>query len=138
MYFYEVIEQCDTDAAVRFFLELCTNSPDIQHTEQCIRHTIAELKRMQAVKSDSEIIEIERVSAGNEAYDAVRMHDLADHTQYGLEANPWKATLGYTVDEKSLSEYGKERFAALVLWEMTWFGFDDETVQNHVKSWDTE
>ena len=33
MYFYEVIEKCDIEEAVRCFLKMCVNSPDIEHTE---------------------------------------------------------------------------------------------------------
>jgi hypothetical protein len=136
MYFYEVIEKCDIEEAVRCFLKMCVNSPDIEHTEQCIRHAIADIKAIETVKSDSEVIQIERVKTDEEEYDAVHMVDEASDTKYGLEVNPWKYTLGYTVDEKSLSGYGDEKFVSLVLWEMTWFGYDEKTIQDHVKSWD--
>jgi hypothetical protein len=42
------------------------------------------------------------------------------------------------VDESSLSFYGYEKYAALVLWEMTWFGFDEETIQERMKTWDED
>ena len=136
MYFYEVIEKCDIEEVVSCFLKMCTNSPDIEHTEQCIRHAIADINAIEPVKSDSEVIQIERVQTDEEEYDAVHMFDEASDTKYGLEINPWKYTLGYTVDEKSLSEYGYEKFVSLALWEMTWFGYDEKTIQDHVKSWD--
>jgi len=136
MYFFEVIEKCDLDRAVGLFLELCVNSPDIRHTEQCIRHALAEMKHMEAVRSDSEVIEISRIRTETEEYDAVRMLDRTTNIKYGLEINPWKDTLGYCVDESSLAEYGYEKFVSLVLWEMTWFGYDEDAIQEHVKSWD--
>ncbi len=49
-----------------------------------------------------------------------------------------KLTLGYLVDSSSVSEYGKEKFAVLVLWDMTWFGYDDEKIQAEVMSWKDE
>jgi len=58
--------------------------------------------------------------------------------RFGLEVNSWADTLGYLVDEKSLSIYGYEAFTALVLWEITWFGFDEETIKNHVSSWEID
>ncbi len=137
MYFYETIEHCDINKVVSNFLELCVNSPDLNRTEQCIRSTISELKNIEAIKSDSEILEIKRVSEEDEEFDDVHMIDTTDNTKYGLEINPWKYTLGYTVDERSLSDYGYEKFVSLLLWEMTWFGYDEETIQNHVKSWET-
>ena len=134
MYFYEVIEKCDIEETVHYFLKMCVNSPDIEHTEQCVRHAIADIKAIEAVKSGSEVIQIEKVKTDEEEYEAVHMFDEASDTKYGLEINPWKYTLGYTVDEKSLSEYGYEKFVSLVLWEMTWFGYDEKTIQDHMKS----
>ncbi|MGN0655484.1 MAG: DUF6557 family protein [Ruminiclostridium sp.] len=32
----------------------------------------------------------------------------------------------------------QEKFAALVLWDMTWFGYDDEKIQAEVESWKDE
>ena len=137
MYFYEVVDKCDEDEAVRLFLEMCTDSPDIKLTEQRIRHAIAEMKGMEAVKSDIGMIEIEHVRTEDE-FDAVHLLEHRTGIRYGLEANPWADTLGYPVDERSLSEYGYEKFVSLVLWEMTWFGYDDRTVQEHVSTWETE
>ena len=54
---------------------------------------------------------------------------MMEQEVYSLEANPCAKTIGYIVDEKSLSIYGNERFATLVLWEMTWFGYDEETIR---------
>ena len=56
---------------------------------------------------------------------------MMEQEVYSLEANPCAKTIGYIVDEKSLSIYGNERFATLVLWEMTWFGYDEETIQKN-------
>ena len=102
-----------------------------------IRHAIAEMKGMEAVKSDIGAIEIEHVRTEDE-FDAVHLLEHRTGIRYGLEANPWADTLGYPVDERSLSEYGYEKFVSLVLWEMTWFGYDDRTVQEHVSTWETE
>lgn len=138
MYFYEVIKNCDIDEVVYYFLKLCDNSPDIKRTEKCIRCAISDMKSIQAVKSEYEVIKIERTQTESEEYDIVHMLDKTTDIKYGLEINPWKYTLGYSVDENSLSNYGYEKYASLVLWEMTWFGYDEATIQAHEKTWEKE
>ena len=36
-------------------------------------------------------------------------------------------------DDKEIENYEREYFVSLVLWEMTWFGYDEETIQNRWK-----
>lgn len=136
MYFYEVIEKCDLELVVREFLTFCDNAPDIKATEQAIRNAIMTLDRMEPVISNTGILYAARVE--DEEYDAVHLFDTAEDEVYGVEANPWAETIGYIVDEKSLSVYGNEKFAALVLWEMTWFGYDEETIQEEINSWECD
>ena len=59
MYFYEAIQKCDINELVSYFLKLCKNSPDINHTEKCIRSALSDMKSIQAIKSEHEIIKIE-------------------------------------------------------------------------------
>lgn len=70
--------------------------------------------------------------------DDVYMLDKSNSEKYALLINPWADTLGYLVDNDSVSEYGEEKFAALVLWDMTWFGYDNEKIQAEVRSWKDE
>ena len=35
--------------------------------------------------------------------------------------------------KKSLSDYGNEKFTTLILWEITWFGYDEQTIQDRLK-----
>ena len=69
-------------------------------------------------------------------FDVVCLLDINENEIYSVEANPWAKTIGYIVDEESLSVYGYEKFAALVLWEMTWFGYDEKTIQKEIQSWE--
>ncbi len=39
----------------------------------------------------------------------------------------------FMVDKDSFVKHDKEYFAASIPWEMTWFGFDEEAIQEHVK-----
>lgn len=135
MYFYEVIEKCDTELLIKNFLTFCVDAPDIEATEQAIRNTITILSGIEAITSDTGMLFIEKIETEDESYDAAHLFDTKQNQVYGIEANPWAKTLGYIADEKSLSFHGYERFAALVLWEMTWFGYTEESVQEKVKSW---
>lgn len=133
MYFYEVIEKSDLELVINEFLSFCDDSPDIKATEQAIRGVIKKLSVMEPVISNAGILYAGRVE--DEEHDAVCLLDITEKEVYSVEANSWAKTIGYIVDEESLSVYGNEKFAALVLWEMTWFGYDDETIQEKIQSW---
>jgi len=109
MYFYEVIKKCDIELIVREFLLLCKKSPNINLTEKAIRKALTSIDEIRANTSDTEIIKVERVQTEDDEYDNVYLFDLSDESTYGLEINPWANTLGYRVDENSLSFYGYEK-----------------------------
>lgn len=137
MYFYQVIKECDKESLVREFLFLCDDSPDIKLTEKAIRDALMSLREMEAKISDKKIIIIEKVISDeifDGEFDRVYVLDTLDNKTYGLEINPWSDTLGYKVDDNSLLFYGYEKFAALVLWEITWFGYDEVTIQERVRT----
>ena len=138
MYFFEVIRECDTDEVVREFLKFCDESPDIQHTETALRQAISRIKVIEPKLSDDYLICIEKAEALDESvFDEAFVLDKKNSTKYSLEANPWADTLGYPVNLEHLSAHGKEYFSALVLWEMTWFGFSEEKIQAKVNSWNS-
>lgn len=135
MYFYELLEKCDLELVIQEFLVFCVDAPDIKATERKIRNTIKILSEIEAIKSNVDVLIIEEVRNERETFDAVYLINENEQEYYSIEANPWANTLGYIVHEKSLSFHGMERFAALVLWEMTWFGYDENSIQEKVKSW---
>ena len=47
---------------------------------------------------------------------------------YAFELSPWREVLGYEVNIANAQEVGVAAFCAAVLYEMTFFGFDEETV----------
>lgn len=132
VYFYEVVKRCDLELVIQEFLTFCVDSPDINATEQAIRNAIKILGRMEAIISNKGILYARKVE--DEEYDAVYLYDTMKKEVYSIEAAPWAETLGNIADEKSLSIYGDEKFVALVLWEMTWFGYDESSIQERVKS----
>lgn len=66
----------------------------------------------------------DRQDEGENLYN-VYLLDRSDNKTYSIEAVPWDEVLGYTVDEASIAKYGDVKFTALVLYEMTYFGFSE-------------
>lgn len=140
MYFYETLKSCDDDILTEEFLKLCENSPDLQHTKKLFLSCLKTLKEIKPNLSDTDpmtiFIEQAEDMDGSLFYDVYARYEN-DTVNYSLEINPWADTLGYFVDEQSISRVGAEVYTALVLWEITWFGYDEETIQNEVKEWDS-
>ncbi len=136
MYFYEVVEASNKEMVIQKFMEMCSDSPDIQYTEEASRNALNTLCEIKPRTSDDHTIFIEKTELNGEPFDAVFVLEKNNTERFGLEINSWADTLGYLVDEKGLSIYGNEAFTALVLWEITWFGFNEETIKDHVSSWE--
>ena len=134
MYFYEVFGKCDLEVVVHEFLKLAVDSTDINVTEESFRGTIKILGEMEPVKSDTEILFIEKIQERRWLDDNVYLLDTTKHKTYAIEASSWANILGCRVDEKSLSDYGNEKFTTLILWEITWFGYDEKTIQDRLRS----
>ena len=124
MYFYEVFGKCDLEVVVDEFLKLAVDSPDINVTEEVFRGAIKILNEM----------EPEKIQESGWIDDNVYLLDTTDQKTYAIEASSWANILGCRVDEKSLSDYGNEKFTTLILWEITWFGYDEKTIQDRLKS----
>lgn len=134
MYFYEVFGKCDLEVVVDEFLKLAVDSPDINVTEEVFRGAIKILNEMEPEKSDTEILCIEKIQESGWIDDNVYLLDTTDQKTYAIEASSWANILGCRVDEKSLSDYGNEKFTTLILWEITWFGYDEKAIQDRLKS----
>ena len=134
MYFYEVFGKCDLEVVVQEFLKLAVDSPDINVTEEVFRGAIKILNEMEPEKSDTEILCIEKNQESGWIDDNVYLLDTTDQKTYAIEASSWANILGCRVDEKSLSDYGNEKFTTLILWEITWCGYDEKTMKDRLKS----
>jgi len=142
MYFIDLLNDCNLNQVVVEFMKLMKPMPRKRRIRQKrkrkLKKTINSIVYdMQPVYCDDFKLCIEYVSDEEEDlhYEDVYGLDLNSNTKYGLEINPWNKTVGYLIDDCSVAKYGKERFAALVLWEMTWFGYSNEVIQNEVASW---
>jgi hypothetical protein len=52
---------------------------------------------------------------------------------YGLSPVPWATWLGMSIDSDTLMRCSREGIVAHCLWEMTWDGYDEDTIR---KKWD--
>ena len=48
---------------------------------------------------------------------------------YAFEFSPWNEILGYEIDAHNAYDVGAVELCAAVIWEMTFFGFDEELVE---------
>lgn len=132
MLFLELLNKCDEEKLVKQYLLLKETSDS--HVEQKIREVIDDLKYNRIpVKFNMTMVLEKGVSEDGEEVDIIFLSDNEEDNVYSFEGLPWGAIMGCEVEEKSLTEIGSnERFAALVLFEMTYFGYSDDDVQRRI------
>ncbi|VGO16188.1 hypothetical protein PDESU_04778 [Pontiella desulfatans] len=57
-------------------------------------------------------------------------------TSYALSLSPWNEWLGMEIDAATAEHYSDEDILAHCLWEMTWHGFEEESIQEQKKELD--
>lgn len=131
MLFLELLNKCDEEKLVKQYLLLKETSDS--HVEQKIREVIADLNNRIPVKFNMTMVLEKGITEDGEEVDIIFLNDNVEDNVYSFEGLPWGAIMGCEVEEKSLTEIGSnERFAALVLFEMTYFGYSDEDVQRRI------
>ena len=140
MYFQQVLKRCDEIKLVCELLEII-KCQDKCSVNKNIRDALKTLSQKTPKKSDNEVLFIEqlkdRQDEGENLYN-VYLLDRSDKKTYSIEAVPWDEVLGYAVDEASIVKYGDVKFTALVLYEVTYFGFSEKQIQNTIKAFNDE
>lgn len=133
MHFVEVLNSINEEKCVQEFLRWCDDSPKINDTRIAIEQAIEKLKSISPNYSEEFTLHIGKSEDEEVAYDYAYLlgHDKTE--SYSFVVAPWADILGYMVEEDELVKYEKEYFVALVLWEMTWFGFDEESIRKRVE-----
>ena len=72
-----------------------------------------------------------------EWYDVDGKSDEED-ISWALEYTEWERWLGYEVDWETYNKYDKEFVIAHCLWEMTWSGYSQRSIQQRRKEMDSE
>lgn len=57
------------------------------------------------------------------------MHEVSNTKRYAYEYTPWSEILGFRVLCSNARDVGIANLAAAVLYEMTFFGFNEENVK---------
>lgn len=80
-----------------------------------------------------EIIYVERykddIGDTIQYYYDVYFREETSKESYALDFMDWKEVIDFNIDEKSLWKYGEETVLIEILWEITFDGFDYETVK---------
>jgi len=139
MYFYEVLHACNDSALTEEFLKLCQNSPDLNHTRKVFTQFLKNIKSLEPELSEKWMLFITKEQA-QDGQDDIHVYARNPHENenFGIEITPWKEVLGWSINPDSLASFDREVLTAAVLWEITWFGYDEETIQERVRSWNTE
>lgn len=53
---------------------------------------------------------------------------FSDVERYLIDLEGWDIILGSEVDEDNIKQLGKERFMAEILWSMTYYGYDEQSI----------
>lgn len=134
MYFADLLISIDKGLCIQEFLKKCDDASDINRLIDALNQAIENMKHLIPVYSLTATIQIGHVEDQSETYDyAYLIEDGDDEREYSFEIVPWAEVLGYRIEDKELENYEPEYYASLVLWEMTWFGYDEETIQRRWK-----
>ena len=97
-----------------------------------IRQTVAYLETLTPRYSNRYTIHIVQESWDNQTpFDSAYVKDENDSSTYCFDSAPWEEILGFRVNEDELAKYTQEYYVVLVLWELTFYGYDEETVQKN-------
>ena len=78
---------------------------------------------------DSELDKLECIDGLCEA-EVERLAHIRDFPEsYAFEFSRWNEILGYEIDVRNAYDVGATELCAAVIWEMTFFGFDEERVE---------
>jgi hypothetical protein len=147
MRFAELIQTTHWKNIKRALLEAY---PDIDPTGYT--HVFAQLRTLEPIENTMQIRLkwIEPKNEGDERYvdvngtDGMRLKDLEKSSTfaaaaqestddpevtYGLDFKPWNEWLGMNLEPDSLEQFSHEQIIAHCLWEMTFYSFDQTTIQ---------
>lgn len=58
---------------------------------------------------------------------------VGDDTSYGLSFTPWSEWMGMKVSDETVASFSPEQICAHCLYEMTFYGFEEETIERRWK-----
>ena len=135
MTFNEILKQTVwEDVATALVLEY----PDLGKGLKGYRKAFDALQKKEPVKTEFTIC-IEQCAEDenpNELFKYVFAVRPQDNINWGLCLIPWNECLGMQVSENTLRQFTPPQIVACVVWELTYFGFDEKTIKAQVQKWD--
>ncbi len=96
MYFYQILHACEEAALTKEFLKLCTDSPDLHHTQKIFQEFLKHIKNLQPEISEEWTLFMRHVqNDAGEDYEHVYAKNSHDSQSFGIIAVPWKKILGW-------------------------------------------
>jgi len=141
--FFDILKIGDREKITEYLYDKCKRLWDEGESRENIGKSVAahlhvydKLVNSGHVQQDSTMIMLyrTRVSEDEEGkreypYDLVDCYDVTDNTIYSLSFIPWNELLDYKVLEENLREIAVNDFIAACLYEMTFHGYEEETIQ---------
>ena len=81
-------------------------------------------------QQNADTLKLVRIDAEN-----VNVTTVCDDKEYSITIAPWDEILGNKIDAQSLAKFSQPEIAAFVLWELTFYGFDEETIKKKTDEW---
>ncbi len=127
MKFYELLAKEKDENIIKQIVKLY---PDEKKNKKGYERALRELRKIKPKKDTFSII-IENTRDGKEKYEHVSGYQNGE--RYAIEFNSWENWLGMYVDMQSMYRLGELSFLAHAIWEMTWSGYSNKSIQ---KRWE--
>lgn len=130
--FSELIKKVNKEKTIHEFLEWCDEDPySNEQTRSKLSDAIDTLRSMEPVCADGlYVIHIGMSEDEDRDYNYAYLLVENREDTYSFEVQSWGKVLGYEIFHKDVDEYNPEYLAALILWEITWFGYDECTIKS--------
>lgn len=126
----DILDIIDIDKMWEFMIQ---EYPD--QDKQSYMEALEELKQTELIEPEDglriEILVWEKES--DDDVDGWHVHGIDDNQSWGIEFVDWGKWLAMEVVDSTEKNLTNEQMAALCLWEMTFMGFDNDSIQNQMK-----
>lgn len=111
--------------------ELFTIFPAQAQSKDGYEYVFSELKRLSPVENEEGMV-ITVFADGEGSFDVSGIKP-GENTSYAIEFCPWEQWLGLYVSQRDLQKHGELFCIAHCLWEMTFSGFTQESIQGNME-----
>ena len=128
--FKDILDRYEFEDIENVFFDLYgdhfkTNAVGYEEVFEC-------LKEMDTIVTTPYLLDIDHVKEEEyfEDYEHVSAISLEDGLNYAIGFMPWNEWLGMRLNPQVLEKYSEEEIISHCLWEMTFYGYDEDTRNN--------